>query len=382
MLMLSVLVQGSVHAAERPVVEYLFDENPGFTIRDTSGNGLHGRVQGTIDHTAPVWAGGRNNTGMQFNGWSDLINLGDRDELDLERYTIMAWVRYQNTPPADAGVPLRAEPGKRRNHEIIEKIGAYWLNIRLDTHRLRSGGRFGGPSESDCLGELPGHSDSVDSIIPVPENRWTHVATTYNGTKLKVFIDGKLVGAKAVAKGKCASNHPAVLGAKYTPRPYKIWPTGYVSNHFNGTLDEVRIYDYALSGPEIRAGLGAGAEGETTAPLGGAISGMTPRKVRCRLGDRSWVTVSRNESEWLCVSPDPSVISGDSVRQLIVGRAAGPEISGTVSGMESRKIRCDNRSTGVKRSRTLFSVAWSCETVGVPIRKGDEVRVTLIGAAD
>lgn len=380
-VVLVTLLQSGARAADKPVLEYLFDENPGLTIRDASGNGLHARNRGTIDYTAPRWAAGHEVTGMQFDGSGDLVNLGDRDLLDLDRYTIMAWIKYRNAPTTTPFVPLRAEYGKRRNHEIIEKIGAYWLNIRLDTRRLRSGGRFGGPQQDGCRGELPGTSDRVDSSIPVPENRWTHVATTYNGNRLRVFIDGKLVGSKTVATGKCDSDHPAVLGAKYTPRRYKTWPTGYVSNHFNGTIDEFRIYDSALTGTEILGLLGSPGPPMAGGAPGGSVSGMTPRKARCRQGNGIWVTVSRNDAEWLCDAAGLDIDAGDTIRQQLSGPAASSDIEGTVTGMQPRKIKCDNRSAGLKKTRTLSGTIWSCDAAGVEIRKGDEVRVTLIGVA-
>ena len=386
MLIGAALFHYSAQAAERPVVEYRFDENPGLTIRDTSGNGLHARNEGGLDHSAPVWGAGHSVTGMQFDGAGDLINLGDRDELDLNRYTIMAWVKYRDRPAGQSFVPLRAERGKRLNNEIIEKIGAYWLNIRLDTRRLRSGGRFGGPSRNGCRGELPGTVYTVDSGIPVPANTWTHVATSYNGAKLKVFINGKLVGSKTVERGKCDSDHPAVLGAKYTPRPYKSWPTGYVSNNFNGVMDDFRVYDYALTGTEILASLGSDGfipdTGQPTGSLGGTVSGMLPRLVKCREDGKRWFAVSANEAEWLCEAGGLTVSSGQPMRQLLAGRATNANVMGTVSGMQPRKFKCDNVSTGIKRWGKLSGTDWACGAVGVNVRAGDQVRVLVLGVAD
>lgn len=234
------------------VLAYDFEDAPGDVVLDLEGQGHHAPLENTIDYLAPTWSpGGRRGQGLRFDGVGSLLNLGDPDALDMQNYTISAWVKYHDSEPRGSFEPGQAKDLGRRNHEVIEKIGGYWLNIRLDTGRLRSGGRFGGP-DSGCPNPISGQMVRVDSHDPVPANKWTHVATTYDGRYLKVFINGRQQGSIRVPSGMCNSPYPAIIGAQHSDLPYAGSPTGTVKNHFFGRMDEFRIFNRALSTKEIR----------------------------------------------------------------------------------------------------------------------------------
>ena len=92
--------------------------------------------------------------------------------------------------------------------EILEKAGAYWLNIRNDSHLLRAGGFFGG-----CRG-IP-YWTYVDTATTVPLHTWTHVASAYDGTTLTIFLNGVLSVSKAEVRPPCTTNHKLlIIGAK------------------------------------------------------------------------------------------------------------------------------------------------------------------------
>ena len=103
-------------ASAEQVLEYLF-EDPSATIAvDTSGNNLDGTFMGSSIHIAPGLPGHGN--GIVLNGVDDFINVGDHDILDFsDSYTLMAWINYLPTDEFRA--------------ELMEKGGAYWLNVRL-----------------------------------------------------------------------------------------------------------------------------------------------------------------------------------------------------------------------------------------------------------
>lgn len=218
--------------------EYLLNEGSGMTAYDSSGNNLNANIQGAS------WTTGKHGTGLDFDGNNDYISIADHNLLDLNQYTLMAWVN-QDIRGTD-------------RQEVMEKAGAYWINIRHDTGKLRSGGFYGGCSSASNWVYL-------DSLSPVPLGEWTHVATTYNGSSLKIYLGGELQGTLAVTGTTCTNANPLAIGAKHVPNLS-------TEAFFNGAIDEVRLYPQALSQAEIIAdmnGSGWGSPMSTPTPIGG-----------------------------------------------------------------------------------------------------------------
>ena len=164
-------------------------------------------------------------------GYGNALQLrGDRHEyvdvplsplLDLDRLTVSAWVRY-------TGVENDASGGR---WEVLEKAGAYWINVRTNG-RVRVGGFFGG-----CSG--PGVWQYFDSTRSIPVSTWRHLAVTYDGARLRVYIEGRLSGSKAVTGRPCVSGEPLAVGAKNNPTK------GLLEAFWDGRLDEIRLYNRA-----------------------------------------------------------------------------------------------------------------------------------------
>lgn len=221
------------------VLEYLFDDPSATRAVDTSGKGLHGTFMGSSIHVAPGLPGHGN--GIVLNGVDDFINVGDHDILDFSgSYTLMAWVNYRPTEEFRA--------------ELMEKGGAYWLNVRLnqrdgsdDTRQARAGGFF-----DPCSGPQPTYHFRVDSPAPIPEDTWTHLASTYDGSQLKIYVNGQLANTLDVQRSICLNDNPLAVGAKYVPANDERM------NFVRGMLDDVRVFDNALSVTRIRQLMGAG----------------------------------------------------------------------------------------------------------------------------
>jgi len=75
----------------------------------------------------------------------------------------------------------------------------------------------------------------------VAQNTWTHLAATYDGTTLKMFVNGTQVSSKAVVGAMSPSTGLLKIGGN------AIW-----GEWFSGMIDEVRIYNRALSATEIQ----------------------------------------------------------------------------------------------------------------------------------
>ena len=87
---------------------------------------------------------------------------------------------------------------------------------------------------------------------PLPLNQWTHVAVTFDGANAMFYINGAPTGSGAFSFGYLY-DAPFAIGASGA-NPDATNPnirTGV--NSFNGSLDEVRVYDRALSAAEVTA---------------------------------------------------------------------------------------------------------------------------------
>ena len=80
----------------------------------------------------------------------------------------------------------------------------------------------------------------------MPYNTWTHIATTWDGSIIRHYIDGSL-------------NWTDTQTSSGTNQPF-VSIAGYSSRKFKGILDEVRIYNEAISSSQIRKNYYAGLE--------------------------------------------------------------------------------------------------------------------------
>ncbi len=76
-------------------------------------------------------------------------------------------------------------------------------------------------------------------------NTWTHVAFTYDGATMRVFINGTQVASRAQTGTIQSSSSPLWIGAN---QPY--------GEFFNGLIDEARVYNRALTQAEIQSDMG------------------------------------------------------------------------------------------------------------------------------
>ncbi len=201
-LTLSVALTGTTKA--ELVGWWRFDEGSGTVAHDTSGNGNDGTFNGD-----PQWVSGFIGGALEFDGVDDYVTIRD---LDLtESFTLTFWMRPSSIPSGW--------------HSVVMK--EYDYGFEFDGNNLL--GRVGNGAG--------GWGATVTTTISEPAV-WYHVALTWNGSDLEMFIDASSVGQNT---GIHVSNNNPLLFAS--------WNTS--SEFFNGTIDDVRIYDHVLSGIEI-----------------------------------------------------------------------------------------------------------------------------------
>jgi hypothetical protein len=156
----------------------------------------------------------------------------------------------------------------------------------------------------------PGAFPSEDFPLDV----WTHAAVTYDGS---TGLQQQYINGVVVASGDAS----AFIGPNTAP--FLIGNSGACSP-FAGLIDEVSLYNRALSAEEIQAIFGAGSAGKcaSSAPVGGSVTGMSPMKgkVTCRNVTRKKtvrITIPDGVRSWNCEQAGLVVNPGDKITQTI-----------------------------------------------------------------
>ena len=214
------------------VVAYGFEEGSGNTTQDSSGNGNHGTLTNGVSRVA-----GQLGLGVSFDGSNDYVATGNTQ--NLARWTISGWVRSPAAPSSGNPTgPIHREANYQItwNHPSAAFRGAAVLRVGTTWHAASFG--------------------------PLLANTWYYLAGTYDGETLRAYKDGELITSNTAPSGP-ASNESTSL---------KLGRHAVSNNFFQGTVDEVRIYNRALSGAEIQSDM-VTPLAPTTGP---AITGLNP----------------------------------------------------------------------------------------------------------
>jgi hypothetical protein len=194
-----------------------FDEGSGGTAADSSGSNLHGTIAGN-----PAWVDGPAGKALQFDGDGDYVDLGNDSRFNLTgQITVAAWIKVDTFD--------------RQWQAIITKGDGSW--------RLQRNGTKGS-IEFACTGAfVPGALvGSLFGTISVNDGRWHHVASTYDGSRICLYVDGRLDISSEAAGSIEVNDYNLFIGAN-AEKP---------DRNFKGSIDDVRIYSYALSDEEVK----------------------------------------------------------------------------------------------------------------------------------
>jgi hypothetical protein len=110
-----------------------------------------------------------------------------------------------------------------------------------------------------------GRDQSAAGSSRLPRNAWTHLAATYNGSTLQLFVNGVLADSRALSGALLTSDGPLRIGGN------GVW-----GEYFEGLIDDVRVYNRALTAAEIQADMMTAVErapGQDAAVLSQTYSG-------------------------------------------------------------------------------------------------------------
>jgi hypothetical protein len=204
------------------VAAYSFGEGSGTSVGDASGNNNSGVVAGNAAWTTQ----GRFGPALSFDGVDDLVTIPDAASLDLTNgMTLEAWVN----PTALSG--WRTIMMKEINAGLAY---AFYANDNAPK-----------PAAYVHLANQS-QSSGVSGTSQVPLNAWTHVAVTFDGGTERMFINGVEVSSAPASGSIVQSSNSLRIGGN------AVW-----GEYFAGLIDEVRIYDRALTATEIQADMTA-----------------------------------------------------------------------------------------------------------------------------
>ncbi|MFQ5526964.1 MAG: FG-GAP-like repeat-containing protein [Thermoanaerobaculia bacterium] len=208
------------------VARWPFDEGAGLVALDASGNGNTGfLINGTL--RMPEASGGS----LAFDGIDDYVDAGSFD-VSGSALTLAAWIypeNLSNCSSHDCRVFSKSTGTAEADHYFMLSTISSEGGTRL-RFRLKSGGTTTTLIASD--GDLA-------------ENLWVHAAAVYDGATMRLFLNGAEVGE--TAKSGAIRANPGV----------PVWiggnPIEPASKPWKGKIDDVRVYDRALSFAELAA---------------------------------------------------------------------------------------------------------------------------------
>ena len=271
------VLQWPVHAIAQTsspglVAAYGFDQGSGSSVTDASGNGHTGTISGATWTTQGKFGGA-----LAFNGTNNWVTVASTSLLNLtSAMTLEAWV----LPTATSGT-----------RDVLVKEGT-----NVDIYNLYARNWRGLPEANAYIGG----SNRTAEGVTLPSNTWTHLAGTYDGTTVRLFVNGTQVASAAISGTIATSSGPLSIGGN------SLW-----GEYFQGSIDEVRVYNRALTATEIQT--------DMNSPLGAANPTIPVVTITGPASDAQlsgMVTITANAADDLGIA---------GVTFLVDGTEVGPE---------------------------------------------------------
>jgi hypothetical protein len=191
------------------------DQGSGTIAYDSSGYNNHGTIYGAS------WTSGKVNGALNFDGLNDYVDCGNNETLDpTQGATIEAWVNFNQLPSVAKHIM-----------EIASRSGG-GTDLDLQTETDNRFKFFIGPGVV------------VISNTVAETSKWYHIVGTYQANdNIKIYVNGVLEKTTLTSVTRGTNPNKFSIGQSL------IWSGRF----FNGTIDEVKIFNRALSAEEIKA---------------------------------------------------------------------------------------------------------------------------------
>ena len=202
------------YASEALIGHWKLDETSGAKAEDSAG------ISDGVVYGGAIWqpSGGAFDGALSFGG-NDYVRIPNESNFDMNgQITVASWISIDTVD--------------KDWQAVITKGNSAW---RLST--------LSGEQRFHFAVTGPPDYKSVDGSLSVAAHEWHHVCGTYDGEKIRLYIDAAEDGAGPVAySGPMTTNDFDVYIGENAEKPGRYW---------KGSIDDVRIYNYALSAAEI-----------------------------------------------------------------------------------------------------------------------------------
>ncbi|MFI3157561.1 MAG: LamG domain-containing protein [Methylococcaceae bacterium] len=288
MLLLGALMISAAASADLStglIAHYSFDD---CTANDNSGESKNGTISGSPTCTNGKIPDVVEPTAFNFNGTTDYIEIPHPGL--LAEGSVAGWVYYSNIPK-----PL---PGN----------GLYWFGLTqqgLDQGDGVQFGQFPWNGSNIAFGIWGSTWNLVDSGVTPVKGQWYHMVATFGANGMQIYLNGKLKGKNAYTGGVSNFTHSAYLAVD----AYKTF--------FNGSLDDVRIYNRALMSSEITELYNAGST------VKGTITSLGSHIVTCENKTTGQIVkMSKTKTTtYDCEAKGLKINTGEDVSISIEGKA-------------------------------------------------------------
>ena len=212
---------------------------PGDGDATDAAGGNHGTL-----HDGATFEPGLFGSAFSFDGLDDYVSIPDSASLDLaDEITVSLWAKINGFPLADSG---SNHSGYLIDKMISDPVGPFGIWVSRNEAVLGMFQTPQTPSDSG-FGDWLSFTDTADL------NNWHHYAMTYISGEQRAYYDGREVDSRPIT-GQLITNDLQIEIGSGVDRGY----------FFDGLIDEVRIYNRALSDAEIKATYDAGSAGTPT----------------------------------------------------------------------------------------------------------------------
>ncbi|HEY5232223.1 MAG TPA: S8 family serine peptidase [Verrucomicrobiae bacterium] len=224
-----------------------------------------------------TYAPGIIGTAFNFNGGGAQVWISDQPDLRLTNsITIEQWI-------------FQTSQGSYQNPIGKWDAGNPSWNQRAYAIAISPSGQ---PYFVVCSNGTPTQV-AVYSTSTIPLNQWTHLAATYDGTSLKIFVNGILEGQAAYNQGIFPGTDPLGIGVINGGVS-----EGQYTSPFSGHIDETSIYQRALSASEIQAIYQDMTKGKFDANVFNTSPAQSLAEAQVSVNGRTSGTLYGNNTNW------------------------------------------------------------------------------------
>ena len=216
---------GTAVAAPAPAAWWRLDEGAGLVAGDSSGNGNTGGLTG-----GTRWvAGPRGPHALAFDGSTGRVRVPDAASLEPSAVSVTAWVKRSGSPGGFKYIVAKGATGC-----IAASFGLYT-------------GPDGGLEFYVSNNAGVSYTRSPDAGTGIWDGAWHHVAGTFDGATVRLYVDGSEVGSGT------PRTDPIDYGTLDTRDLFIGTYPGCSGLDFSGTIDEPKIFGRALTAAEVTA---------------------------------------------------------------------------------------------------------------------------------